>query len=253
MKSGEAARRKRTPTTLAPRGRKSRHGVSPSGFTLAEYVSEEVYAQRKDLPRFLNVIPASESPCTGCHAECCRARVVMNVPDLVRLVAPLQMPPSSACDLVECETRNGEPILIGETPKQIVLRKGDDDFCVFLMNVDGHRRCGVHAIRPAICRIYPFSWERGNMRYQMGYVACPSMWVVGEARKNAVLDDVESHEHDRVLDRKLVRRWNARPAEERTPQGFWRFAMVEGAAELGLDVGYLTRPEPRTRLKPALW
>jgi Fe-S-cluster containining protein len=245
--------KKRTPTSLVPRGARSRNGVSPSGFTLAAYVTEDAYAQRKDLPRFLNVIPASEAPCVDCHAECCRARVVLNVADLVRLVAPLQIPPSSACDLVECDTRNGEPILIGETPKQIVLRKAEDEFCVFLLKVDGHRRCGVHALRPGICKIYPFSWERGTMSYQMGYVACPSLWVVGDERRNEVLDDVESHEHDRVLDRKLVRRWNERSAEERTPQAFWRFALMEGARALGVDVGYLKRPQPRTRLKPALW
>lgn len=246
-------RAKATPTTLAPRGLKSRNGVSPSGFTLSDYVAEETYADREKLPAFLTGNRPTRNPCLMCPGECCRARVVLNVCDLVRLAAPLEIHPSSFCDLVECESRNGEAILIGETRKHITLRKGDDDHCVLQLKVDGHRRCGVHELRPGICRLYPFAFERGNQRLEMGLVSCPTRWLISAQKKDAILDDLESHEHDRALDRQIVRRWNLKQEEERTPQAFWIFALVEAGRELGVDTSAFTRQPPRAKLKPAIW
>lgn len=255
MKRAPARKKARssTPTWLARRGGKSKNGKSPSGFTLAGYVTPEEYADRAHRPKFLNVLPADEDPCHTCTSECCRARVVLNVADLARLVVPLRLPASSICDLTECDSRNGEPILIGDTPKHIVLRKSDDDFCSLLLTVDGRRRCGVHAIRPGICRIYPFSFDRGRIRYEIGYVACPTQWLVSKPRQDEILDDVERHEQDRALDRRVVRKWNRRPAEERTVSAFWGFAVQEVGRALRMDVSSFFRVPPRTQLKPPLW
>jgi Fe-S-cluster containining protein len=216
-------------------------------------MTPEQYAPLKRKPSFLNVIQASETPCLGCTGECCRARVVMNIPDLVRLAAPLGIHPSALCDLTECETRNATGVLIGETAKYIQLRKRDDGFCRLLLEIDGHRRCGVHSLRPSICRIYPFSFERGSSVYAMGLVVCPTQWIVSAHKRDAILDDVESFEQDRALDRRLVKRFNRLPEGERTPAAFWLYAMVEGGRELGLDVSYLSQQAPRRQLKPALW
>jgi Fe-S-cluster containining protein len=177
----------------------------------------------------------------------------MNVCDLVRLCVPLQVPPPAVCALEPCETRNGAPILVGDQPRHITLRKDASGFCSLLIKGFGFVRCGVHALRPAICRIYPFSFERGATRYQMGMIGCPTLWLVDEPRRNAVLDDVESHEHDRVLDRKVVRRWNRLPREERTEAWFWVWALAQAGAEMGVDVSPFLEPKPRSRLKPALW
>ncbi|MBI5494895.1 MAG: YkgJ family cysteine cluster protein [Deltaproteobacteria bacterium] len=247
-------KRPTTRTALAPRGGRSRHGASPSGFTLAQgYLTSAEHAELSRRPRFLTVIQASPDPCLSCTGYCCRARVVINTCDLVRIAAPLGMHPSSFCDLAEAESRNGEPVLIGDTPKHLLLRKAEDDHCVFLMNVDGHRRCGVHPLRPGICRIYPFSYERGQTRYELGWIMCPEKWVLSDDRRDGVLDDVESYEHDRVLDRRVVRAFNARPAEERTAQAFWEHALPAAGKALGMDVSVFTRQRPRARLKPALW
>ena len=246
---------KRTPSTLAPRGGRSKDGVSPSGFTLQHryHTPESYQAERGRKPTFLNIVQGSEAPCLDCTSYCCRARVVINVPDLVRLAGPLGIHPSSLCDLTEADSRNGEPALIGDTPKHMVLRRAEDDHCQLLLSVDGQRRCGVHAIRPGICRVYPFSYTRGTTRYELGHVMCPTEWVLSTERQDRVLDDVESYEQDRALDRRIVREFNARPAEERTARAFWEHAMREGGASLGQDVSFMFREAPRTRLKPALW
>jgi Fe-S-cluster containining protein len=244
----------RTPTTLAPPGGRSSGGVSPSGFVLLPtYMPQEDYETRQQLPRFLNVVAAHPQPCIGCHGNCCTARVVLNVCDLVRLAAPLGMHPSSLCDLSECDSRNGEPILIGDTAKHMCLRKRDDDLCALLLDVDGQHKCGVHAIRPGICRMYPFSYARGLTIYQMGHVVCPKKWVLSDERRDRVLDDIEAHEQDRAVDRRIVKAWNQRPAETRTVAGFWMYAMEAAGEALGVDVGFLTDKGPRQTLLPRLW
>ena len=242
-------------TTLAPPGKKSVNGVSPSGFTLHHnYQTPESYqASRGYRPSFLNVLPASDAPCLDCTAYCCRARVVINVPDLLRLCVPLGLAPSSLCNLEEADSRNGEPIMIGDTPRHMVLRKAEDEHCQLLMTVDGQRRCGVHALRPGICRVYPFSYDRGSTTYELGYVRCPTEWLLAKDRQDAVLDDIEAYEQSRAVDRRVVRRFNALPLEERSPQAFWACALREGGAELGTDVSLFFRPPPRTQLKQRLW
>ena len=245
----------KTRSALARRGLKTKDGVSPSGFVLHhKYNTPENYqAQRGSKPRFLNVLQASEAPCLDCTAYCCRARVIINVPDLVRLAGPLGIHPHSLCDLTEADSRNGEPVLIGDTPKHMILRKAEDDHCQLLMTVDGNRRCGVHGIRPGICRIYPFSYQRGATKYELGHVMCPTEWLMTPQRQNAALDDVETYEQDRVVDRRIVRAFNERPADARTPAAFWEHAMREGGKVLGQDVSFMFRERPRTTLKPALW
>lgn len=245
----------KTPTTLAPRGLKSKGGVSPSGYKLQHryHTPESYQAQRGTRPRFLNVIQASEAPCQACTSYCCRARVVINVPDLVRLAGPLGIHPFSLCDLTEADSRNGEPVLIGDTPKHILLRKADDDHCALLLTIDGLRRCGVHGIRPGICRVYPFSYKRGTMIYELGHIMCPTQWILSPEKQDQVLDDVETYEQDRALDRQIVRAFNALPSEERTALAFWQHAMREGGKALGQDVSFMFREPPRATLKPALW
>jgi Fe-S-cluster containining protein len=245
----------RTPTTLAERGLKSADGVSPSGFELKHrYHTPETYqAERGSKPRFLNIVQGSEAPCVDCTSYCCRARVVINIPDLVRLSGPLAIHPFSLCDLTEADSRNGEPVLIGDTPKHMVLRRGEDEHCQLLLTVDGLRRCGVHAIRPGICRVYPFSYVRGSMTYELGHVMCPTQWILSKERQDRVLDDVECYEQDRALDRRIVKAFNQRPVEERTALAFWEHAMREGGKALGQDVSFMFRVPPRTQLKPALW
>ncbi len=245
----------RTPTALAPAGALTAQGVSPSGFTLSHtYKRPDAYqATRGHRPSFLNVLPASEAPCLDCTAYCCRARVVINVPDLLRLCVPLGIHPSSLCNLEEADSRNGEPILIGDTPRHMVLRKAEDEHCQLLMTVDGQRRCGVHAIRPGICRVYPFSYQRGSTVYQLGHVMCPTEWLLSAERQDKVLDDVEAYEQARAVDRRVVRRFNALPLAERGPLAFWTFALREGGAELNLDVGLFLNPKPRTLLRERLW
>jgi Fe-S-cluster containining protein len=180
--------------------------------------------------------------------------VIINVCDLVRLVAPLGMEPSSMCDLTETDSRNGEPVLIGDTKKHMVLRHRDSDFCQLLLEIDGQQKCGVHAIRPQICRIYPFSYQRGSMRYEMGHIVCPTEWVVSDEMTQNVLDAIETHEQDRATDRRIVRQWNEEtPEEERTPARFWRYAMKAAGEALNVDVAYLFEEPARSRLKEKLW
>jgi len=241
-----------TPRSLVKDPGKSKDGVSPSGFKLAEFMTPEQFAPLARKPRFLQVLQASEAPCSTCHGECCKARVIMNIPDLIRLAAPLQVHPSSLCDLTEVESRHGEPVNIGEAHKHIVLRKRDDNFCALLLDVDGHRRCGVHSLRPSICRIYPFGYERGQVSYSIGAYICPTPWIVSTDRRNQILDDVERYEQDRALDRRLVRRFNALPDQERTVNAFWDFAMRQGASELDYDIRYIT-DRPRELLGKRLW
>lgn len=246
----------RTPTTLATPGGKARNGVSPSGFTMVpNYMEPELYEQRLKRPAFLNVLPADPAPCTNCPSRCCHANVVLNVCDLVRLAGPLLVHPSSVCNLTFIETRNGASVLIGDTPKHIMLRKNpEQELCVLLLDVDGHRRCGVHALRPGICRIYPFSYRRGTRLYQMGHVICPTQWVMSKEAVDRVLTDIEQHEQDRVVDRRIVQRWNDTvPVDQRTAPAFWDYAMREAGAALGVDVSFMFRQPQRQKLGPALW
>lgn len=95
------------------------------------------------------------SPCVTCAAPCCVGRAVaLGAADVGRLQAALGLSWSSFAAVVSDDDGF---LLAADGPRYgFRLRHAGDGSCVFAVSLGTTRRCGVHAVRPLSCRVYPW-------------------------------------------------------------------------------------------------
>ena len=133
----------------------------------------------------------SASPCATCAtARCCTVfDPELTGPDVARLVAHLGLPPAHFAELapVRADAIGLDGVRLGglETRelrlRRTLLGTGEGGLrrCVFLMHLGpGLNRCGVHAVRPAVCRLYPSDATRFGVVVGTPSDVCPpDAWV----------------------------------------------------------------------------
>ena len=141
--------------------------------------------ERVPLKQAPSVWAPTSDPCFSCTVSCCRAfRIYMTPTDLHRISRGLGVPASDFCLPVQCsgETRDHAHLAfsLGEEERFLLALHRRASGCVFLMKVGDHRRCGIHGVRPLVCRSYPLAWNRG--RTCMAQQAlCPQPWPTSSA------------------------------------------------------------------------
>lgn len=132
-------------------------------------------------------MPHPDTPCDNCAAPCCRNyQVVIDGGDAFRLAETLKTPMQDFCELrwIEREEGGYRILLDGRADAEprfhrLVLRKVPDpdpqytERCIFLVSVGPRGRCGVHAIRPGACSIYPTRHHDGLLTLDGGGAYCP--------------------------------------------------------------------------------
>jgi Fe-S-cluster containining protein len=95
------------------------------------------------------------SPCATCAAHCCVGRAVaLAAADVSRLQATLGLAWSSFAAVIS--DADGFLLAAAGPRYGFRLRHGGDGSCVFAVDLVTTRRCGVHAVRPLSCRVYPW-------------------------------------------------------------------------------------------------
>jgi Fe-S-cluster containining protein len=161
------------------------------------------------------------SPCDDCIAGCCREfHLLPSGHDVYRLATALHLPLSEFVSL-RARDRREDDFRIRLAPDaaehyRLELRKYDEregDWarrCVFLLTVGGRGRCGVYAVRPVECALYPFTGAPDQIVLIRRRPYCPSdSWQstpVDEPRNAALLRQKEAERRcfERVIDE-----WNA--------------------------------------------
>jgi Fe-S-cluster containining protein len=141
------------------------------------------------------VDPATDA-CRGCVTACCMEHEVeVNGFDLLRLLRGLGLP----WDAVARIEGQASPMFFGfrldsgPTHFHFFLRRRPSGACQFLLELDGgHRRCGVHALRPGACRIYPLLASEGGSIVG-SHVLCPperrAMYEAARPSLQSLVDD----------------------------------------------------------------
>jgi Fe-S-cluster containining protein len=150
----------------------------------------------------LPVVSSSPSPCVACRAPCCqKADVPLTGHDVWRLVRTLGLPWEAFATYDERGFR---------------LRVSIDGACTFLLALpDGWHRCGVHALRPSSCRLYPYHVQLLDdppYAIELGAGApCPPKEAAAFARRMAdAAPLVDDELAEWALYQRVLRRWGKR-------------------------------------------
>lgn len=240
------------PAAEAPRKpRKPRKRKLPYRILDMEHVS--FWEERRHLPRFLFPFEYSKDPCSSCVGYCCQTIVHVTMVEALRVVLPLGVPLDDVVRRIPADGERGSkqtvPLPLDEGEVRLVLKQRESDGgCLFLHTVGARNICSVHALRPGVCRVFPYKVDVGDRIISAGApIACPTRWLYDEAIEQRVAGDVRQWLEDIEEERALVEAWRAHDGEDRSFAAFTRFAIRRLAGRYGLDADELLRP-PRRKL-----
>lgn len=155
------------------------------------------------------------SICSDCIGKCCsRFCIFVTSFDVIRIKEKIKTDPSRfltpypAEGLMEPASYpafklNGKDFLLGLDTK---LGKRN---CIFLMDIHGVNRCGIHAFRPLVCRTYPFKSNEEAELETVEELLCPMQWWPEGAEKEEYKADIEQFREELEGYRKIVGKWNS--------------------------------------------
>lgn len=208
----------------------------------------------RGLPRVLVREERSISPCDTCPGHCCTHAAELSAVEAARIGLTLILPLESFLATRPWKAlgsgydiQGSHPILLDEGLVRLFLRREEGAACRFLHDVDGRGRCAAYAVRPGVCRLYPYAVEEEDgTRAAIGTLdSCPTGWLYDESTEEAVARSLASWREDLSLDEELCQRWNDEDREARSLSAFARFIVTEMAPRLGLDERRLYPPERR--------
>jgi len=189
--------------------------------------------------------PGASTPCTSCHAGCCRAYAVpLTGRDIFRIVTELKVPfwkfvcrwADASCAISrgvaphfffddDCRT----PYVIGLLQTESRIFPGTRK-CGFLEETDpsgksarGTGQCSIYEHRPTACRIFPSRIDEAGAlgvytaREPVGefqhaaYELCPRSWSVFDIDPVAALHDLRQCADEMELFHAIAQRWNDEP------------------------------------------
>lgn len=205
-------------------------------------------------PRVLVREERSISPCDTCPGHCCTHAAELSAVEAARIGLTLIVPLESFLATRAWEAlgsgydmQASHPVLLDDGPVRLFLRREEDAGCRFLHQVDGRGRCVAYAVRPGVCRAYPYAVEEHDgTRTAIGTVdLCPTGWLYDESTEEAVGRSLASWRDDLSLDKELCARWNEEERDGRSLSAFARFIVKEMAPRLSLNETRLYPPERR--------
>lgn len=153
------------------------------------------------------ISPSITNSCKSCTARCCRGlAVVLTIPEAKRMVEETGLAPEEflefSCSINSRETPH-YPLLVQSGGRVheyfIILKRRQKKDCIFL---EDDLRCSVYNERPAVCRLYPFELDGGNVKKG---ALCPVKFVREEGTEKVAAQLRE----DLLQHGKLARKWSA--------------------------------------------
>lgn len=193
--------------------------------------------------------------CADCDVDCCSGHVIpVNIFDAWRLRSVLNIPFREFLGLVPHQQGSPtHPVRMHDGKYTLMLKRRADKSCGFLIKMGSQRRCGVHALRPDACRIFPFLPDLeiqekavGDELVQMHPSHCPWKWPPTTEHKARVLRDIRDNTDHRAIDREVLTRWYWVIGVERTVENFFEFLEDEVPR-------VMLRPDEPSRYLASLW
>lgn len=240
--------------------RRSAKKKRPLPYRILDMEHVSFWQKKRDLPRFVFPFEYSLDPCSGCVGYCCQTIVHVTMVEALRISLALG---ASLDDMVQRIPADGEraskqtiPLPLDEGEVRLVFRQQEGHGgCVFLHAVGPRSICSVHALRPGVCRVFPYKVDVGDRVLSAGSpIACPTRWLYDEAVEERVSADVARWLEDIDEERALVAAWSEHDDDDKSWPAFQRFATRRLASRYGRDAEELLRPARRRlgdRGKPA--
>jgi Fe-S-cluster containining protein len=171
--------------------------------------------------------------------------------EVLRIVLPVGLAIDDVVERIPADGARGHlqtvPLPLDEGEVRLVLRqRGEPKTCVFQHHVGARGLCSVHALRPGVCRIFPYRVDVGDRIVSAGAaVACPTRWLFNESVEARVEADMQQWQDDVAEERALVAAWRETEEEDRSFAGLVRFATARLAPRYGLDPKEFQRPARR--------
>ena len=152
---------------------------------------------------------AGEFPCVTCHTNCCKAYTVFpNVFDIYRIWTKLKIPPESFLEMIEASNEELGVKLTDGIVDLALKKKESSEACLFLIEAGDLFRCGIHEIKPGVCRAYPFDWRDGKV-VQLEDKLCPVDWHVDREFEKTIVDLHRDLADEWEFTHSLIAEWNA--------------------------------------------
>src|ERR1700674_3020357 len=186
-------------------------------------------------------------PCETCIGDCCRQYFVsLTGHDVWSIATGLQLSPEQFVNVAQEHEATGVGFKLDATKTtfSMVLGKypGPDgrQQCTFLMNLgDGSGRCGIYALRPAACRVFPAQLRDGGVVFRDEIVCPKGSWDVAALDLPAWRTSLLRSQMEWAIYGSVVRHWNQQAVstprgEMRTPKEYYAYLLdrYERLAEL---------------------
>ena len=196
--------------------------------------------------------PQSLSPCTHCTAQCCSLSAQLTVVEALAIIFGLGLAPQTC---VRLRPRlDGDPLAY-QTPIKLedghhmLFLQKTGDYCTHLVRPgQPTSRCGIYGLRPAICRMYPYSFTLDGTAYKAGNQSfCQVSWLQNEQARTQLQADALEWRKDVAQDKQLVGKWN-RGRRVRTQDAFFHHMVHTMGPALGYDPAVLAPLPPPMKL-----
>lgn len=152
--------------------------------------------------------------CSSCKGHCCSRFVIIVTPyDVKKISEALKLDPLKFVDVQPAEFGSKYPSFLLRDGKHVLAldQKLGKRECIFFMKINGIGRCGIHSIRPTICRTYPF--ELGEGLESVEEYVCPKQyWPKGEKREEFIRN-IQKLEKEIEKYKEMVEEWNQNPGK----------------------------------------
>ena len=156
----------------------------------------------------------SSTPCSRCPGACCDTlAITVNIVDVARIVRALHLPLEQLLARYVDEDPREKPYVfhIRNQPVSLALNPPGAKTCgcPFLMKIGAEARCGIYALRPGTCRVYPFSRQKSRVYHKRNAI-CPSRFCVDPADRD-IHGAIDSYQEEWNVHAGFCDEWNAEP------------------------------------------
>jgi len=154
--------------------------------------------------------------CNGCKAHCCKKFIkFITIHDASRIMDALKIDATDFLDLRPAEgiLCNYPKILIKDKPLFLALdsKMGKND-CIFLLEINHVRKCGIYHFRPLGCKTYPYELGEEGLE-TVETIMCPwQYWPEDEERKEYI-GNINQLQQEYQEYNEIVEAWNQEHGE----------------------------------------
>ena len=173
-----------------------------------------------------------DHPCISCHTNCCKEYTIfVNAHDVYRISVGLGLDPGNFLEIYGAK-EDEWGIQIEDGLVDLALKQKDDT-CTFLIKFGDNFRCGIHDLKPGVCKSYPFQLKDRKL-IQMDDKMCPVDWDVTKEFETMMITHLKKDENEWKFYYDLILEWNATHQPAAKLSEFLRFLIDRVALSVNI-------------------